>query len=450
MQQRLLSAVWLSAPVLMAAACSTPAVGQEPAGTGETVQPGQSSPWPYRPDAYQQIPGPPQRPVPSSRPESWPGTPAAPRQWDSRYPSPQGPPPQQFPPSGYPHPAQDPRIATIPQRPHFPGQPPAGAPMEPLEGAKILARVGSEVILASEVLAQIDALIQPYKDQYPADVLQRQRDLLIQQRLGQLIETKLIYLDARQTLPEEAFPDIEQNLGRQFTEVELPKMIQQAKVQTRGELEQKLRELGTSLQRRKRAFAERALAQSWVRDKVKSDREITYDEMYEYYREHEDEFDNPARVRWRELMVRFSKYPSRAEAGAAIAVLGNRVCAGEPFEQVARTGSHGSTAPEGGARDWTNKGSLVCEVLDRALFDPILPVGRLSQILESKDGFHIVWVTERQQAHLTPFTEAQVEIEPKIKRRWLREQFQAYLSGLREKIPVWTVYDGVAQTSTGG
>ena len=67
--------------------------------------------------------------------------------------------------------------------------------------------------------------------------------------------------------------------------------------------------------------------------------------------------------------------------------MGNQVFAGAPFAEVAKAGSDGVTAAAGGQRDWTNKGSLACQELDRALFG--LPVGQLSPIIEGPTGFHI-------------------------------------------------------------
>jgi parvulin-like peptidyl-prolyl isomerase len=85
------------------------------------------------------------------------------------------------------------------------------------------------------------------------------------------------------------------------------------------------------------------------------------------------------------------------------------------------------------------KGSLVSEVLNRALFE--LPVGQLSPILECDSGFYIIVVTDREEARRTPFLEAQVEIEPKIKQQRAKEQMRAYVLRLRERIPVWTIFD---------
>jgi hypothetical protein len=291
-------------------------------------------------------------------------------------------------------------------------------------------------------LPAIDELLAPYKDRIPSRQLELQRKLLIEQQLKVPIETRLIYLDACRKIPKENLPHVEKTLGEQFEKSELPKMLKDTNVETRWELDQKLRGMGTSLERRKQAFVQRALAQSWAHEQLKLDEEMTYDEMLEYYRQHLEEFDRPVRARWDELMVRLSKYRSKEEAHAAIVQMGNQVLAGVPFADVAKGRSDGPTASEGGVRDWTHQGSLVCEELDRALFG--LPVGQLSPILESDDGLHIIRVTERELGGRTPFAEAQAEIRPKIRQQRAKRQWEAYVARLREQIPVWTIFDGQA------
>ena len=114
-------------------------------------------------------------------------------------------------------------------------------------------------------------------------------------------------------------------------------------------------------------------------------------------------------------MVRKSRHPSRDEAIDLLGRLGNQVLDGAKLAAVARAGSEGSTAREGGLHDWTNKGNLVSESLDNAIFS--LPVGQLSRIIETDLGYHVVRVVQRQDQSLTPFLEAQVDIRNKLVRQ---------------------------------
>jgi parvulin-like peptidyl-prolyl isomerase len=79
-------------------------------------------------------------------------------------------------------------------------------------------------------------------------------------------------------------------------------------------------------------------------------------------------------------------------------------------------------------------------VIDHALFS--LEVGRLSPILESDAGFHIVRVLERKQAGRKPFTEVQNDIREKLKDERFRDAVEEYIAELRRDARIWTAYTG--------
>jgi hypothetical protein len=332
--------------------------------------------------------------------------------------------------------------------------PPGGLPpgeMKACNGARIVAYVGSEVVLESdlvlrktdkkgtfEIIGSVDYVLDQYKGQYPPEQIDAQRDALIARLLPAVVQIKLIYLDAKHTIPSEHWSDVEKQLGKGFEDIQLERTMKQFAVSSPRELEPKLRAVGTSVEREKRAFIEFNLAGQWEGQQIKRNEEITYDQMVVYYRQHQDEFTRPARARCEELMVRFSKHPSEAAAWEAIARLGNQVLAGVPFAEVAQKGSDGVEAPKGGRRDWTSKGSL-CSELDQALFS--LPIGQLSPIIKGPTGFHILRVTEREDAAITPFLEAQVAIRDKIVKQRSAKQLHEYLAKLHARTPVKTIFD---------
>ena len=311
--------------------------------------------------------------------------------------------------------------------------------LRPVEGATIIARVGGSVVLEREVLAFVNSVLAENRDRIPPEQIEEVRLQLIRQRLKPLIETKMVVEDVRRQLPEENLKSLEETLSGEFEKKEVKRMLKRMKVQTRPELEARLAEMGSSLEREKQAFIERTIAQSWIRQQLQIDSDVTHDEMLERYHENIDRFRYPAKARWQELMVRFDEFDTKADAYRAIAEMGNRVMAGEPFEDVARRFSQGATAEEGGVWDWTSKGSLVSDVLDEALFT--LPVGRLSRILETDEGFHIIRVIERREAGVVPFVEAQVELRDEIRKERFKQATERYLKELRERIPVWTIFD---------
>lgn len=312
------------------------------------------------------------------------------------------------------------------------------------DNARIIAHVGEEVILEGDVAAVVNEILEANKERIPPDEWEATREIFIKKQLKNVIQSKLIFLDAKRKIPADNWSGVEKQLEKVFEEEELGKMMKRTKTASRIELDAKLQPLGTSVERERRAFCERMLAQQWVRQQIKRDEEITYDQMVTYYRRHQDEFTTPAKAKWDELMVRFSNYPNKAAAYDAIARLGNRVVGGVAFDAVAREASDGATANKGGAWDWTTRGSLVCKQIDRELFS--LPLGQLSPIIEGPTGFHIVRVTDRTDVKVAPFLDAQVDIREKIVKERSEKQLREYLAKLEAKTSVSTIFDHEADT----
>lgn len=312
------------------------------------------------------------------------------------------------------------------------------------EPAKIMARVGDEVILAGDLMGPINQALEPYLEKMPKEHIEMQRELLMRQQVKQSVDNKLMYVAALRNIPpdkrDEALPQIWQKLHAKFDEEELPKAIERAKVETAAELDAKLREYGWSLAKQRRQYAERQIGMSGAADAVNDVPEITHQDLLDYYQSHNDDYAFAAQARWEQLSVRFERVADRGQAYEQIVRMGNEVAlGGAPLWAVAKRDSHDSNASQGGQYDWTHQGSLVSQPLDDAIFN--LPVGQLSQIIEDDRGFHIVRVLERREAGRTPFTEAQGEIRKRLEGEKRQQAFQQYLENLRRDIPVWTVYD---------
>ena len=68
-------------------------------------------------------------------------------------------------------------------------------------------------------------------------------------------------------------------------------------------------------------------------------------------------------------------------------------------------------------------------------------MGELSAILDTQQALHIVRVLERSDAGRTPFVEAQVAIRMKLRRQQQDSTRKEYLNRLKNRTPIWTVFD---------
>ena len=121
------------------------------------------------------------------------------------------------------------------------------------------------------------------------------------------LETLEVCNDARNLIPAESLDHIQESMAKDFEELQLKKLMKQADVQSRDELDRKLRSYGSSLDREKEWFMRRDMAGQWMGQQLKADEEITHQELLEWYQAHLHNFDKPARARWEELMVRIDQ-----------------------------------------------------------------------------------------------------------------------------------------------
>ena len=317
---------------------------------------------------------------------------------------------------------------------------PADAEVVSVDAAMIVARVGPEVVLESDLLTPkaLDWLDGATKGLTPEQI-KALRLQICQQVIDQHVETLLVFVDACREIPEDKLPEIRQNVEKAFDEQMLPNLMKEAGAANSLDYERMLRAKGQSLDRMRKMFFERGLAQEWMRRNVKDDDEIPHADMIAWYENHLDDYDYPARARYEILTVKMGLKRSRRQAWDLLATMGNEVLAGRPFADVAKTRSEGPTAAAGGACGWTSHGSLASKGLDEAVFS--LPIGQLSTIIEDGESLHIVRVTERQDAGRKPFLEAQVAIRDALREERRKKALDEYLGKLRERTPVWTVFE---------
>ena len=306
---------------------------------------------------------------------------------------------------------------------------------QPFRSGKVLALVGGEPIFVGDLMFQINQIIEERMALAPEKVKEQQRQLAIPQLLPQFVESKLLYQGALQQLPDGV--DIEAiitQVSEQFEKNAMPKMMESAGVKTVVEFDARLRGQDYSLRQLKRKWAIQQFTRHSIGQAIGSIPETTHQEMLDRYEEELESYENPARAKWEQILVRFDRTASRAEAKRAIVNIGNLIVGGANFAATAKKLSHGFNAANGGQCEWTTQGALALEEIDKALFS--IKVGRLSEVIETKRGFHIIRVVEREDANRTSFRDAQIDIRKEIEGEKRKAAFDKYTAKLRKEIPV--------------
>jgi hypothetical protein len=337
---------------------------------------------------------------------------------------------------------------------------------ELFEPGEVLAIVGDQYVLACDVLPHVNQILEQYRGKVPDEQIEQQQRILVAQLTAAHLEVKMLYLAFLRDAPADKVKEIEKRLSADFDkkieemrreverktkddypdllrkEAQVGRLVLQMKeagIWSPGELDLLLRRYGGSLAQERRYFQEYTLGRAMVYRTMNSNPPVSYDEMLKYYRDHEQEYLVPTRVKFEIMSTRFSKFADKQEAMDAICRMGNEVLYGSNFGAVAKRESQGLNAEQGGYHDWTAQGDLASERIDTALFT--LEPGKLSQVIEDEKGYHIVRVIDRQQAGKVPFEDVQTAIREKVKQEKISKQYKEAAVKFKTGVKVWTVFD---------
>ena len=157
---------------------------------------------------------------------------------------------------------------------------------------------------------------------------------------------------------------------------------------------------------------------------------ISGEDLQAYYNEHQQEFKTPEAVKARHILKKFpdnatdeQKAEVKAEAEKLLETVKAAIAEGEDFAELAKEHSEDTgSAPQGGALrgrnpdlppgDYFARGDMV-QPFEKAAFDELAP-GEVSDLVESRFGYHIIKLEEKRLEEIKPFAQARSEINDKL------------------------------------
>jgi peptidyl-prolyl cis-trans isomerase C len=155
-----------------------------------------------------------------------------------------------------------------------------------------------------------------------------------------------------------------------------------------------------------------------------------------YYEATPAEFTNEEKVQASHILIKPAV--SEADADPNLAKVAARAKAtkllqeikdGADFAEVAKANSDCPSRERGGDLGLFGQGQMVKPFGDAAF---AMQPGEMSDIVETQFGYHIIKVTDRQEAGVTPFEEAKAQIIEKLVMQKKTEIAHDYLNTLRE------------------
>jgi peptidyl-prolyl cis-trans isomerase C len=168
---------------------------------------------------------------------------------------------------------------------------------------------------------------------------------------------------------------------------------------------------------------------------------ISPEDVRKYYDANKPEFERKESVHASHILARIvtsadpkATEESKAKAKLKIAEVEKKLKAGADFAKLATEESEDpGSGPKGGDLGFFSRGQMV-PAFEKTAFE--LEAGKVSPVVESDFGFHIIKVWEKKSAGVTSFEEASKAIEGKLKGQAANVKAKDYITELRTKLKV--------------
>ena len=283
---------------------------------------------------------------------------------------------------------------------------------------EIVAVVNDDIITFTDYKTQHDGMISGLRQQLQGEELAKEIENVKTKLLDKMITDLLLLQEAKAK---------SLNVNEQVR-MSIDNIKSQNNLQSDDDLRRALQQQGLTFEAWRKQLEEQLLIQGVVFTEV--DRSIVMDdsEIIQYYRAHPAEFTLPREFKLRAVYLAPGTRTAEELESRKKEILAR--IAAEPFEEVAKALSDPPLNENGGDLGKFKKGEL-----EKALEDAVdkLAVGQTTDWVETKNGFNLLKVEERQESRLQPFDEVKKDVEEKLFNEKKAKKLEVYMKTLREK-----------------
>jgi peptidyl-prolyl cis-trans isomerase SurA len=285
---------------------------------------------------------------------------------------------------------------------------------------EIVARVNNEIITLSEYDHSRQLLRRELSEKYRGEELDRQYAEQEGNVLRDLIDQALLVQKG-----QELGVSVEADLIKR-----LDKIREDLKLKTTEDLERYFAERGMSMEDYRLQLRNQILTQYVIQREVAGKILLDSDDVRQYYLQHREEFDQPERVRLREILVsteqrKPEELPAREQRVHEVL---EKIRQGQKFEDVARQYSDAPTAEDGGDLGYFEPTKLAPAIRDLIAN---LREGAVTDPIRTPQGYLLLQLVEHLPEGIPPFERAEPLIRDKLYWEKVQPAIREYLGGLR-------------------
>lgn len=294
-----------------------------------------------------------------------------------------------------------------------------GATAEAETVERIVAKVNGEIITQSQLDDEMRTTLEQLGPAPTPQEEEQRRTELRKQILNRMIDNMLVLQVAEERglrVPSRFFEDWKKNV------------MEQMKLTTDEEFVRQVELQGTTVEAVRKQFEQSLLLQEVRRMEVDNKVSVSEPEIADRYRQHIADYTEPAKVRIREIVVKFDA-GNEVDQGAKARRLLQEIRQGADFAEIARMHSESSSRDAGGDLGFFEKGELT-DALDQVAFS--LAPGEVSDVIRLDTAFYIVKVEEKTEEKVKTLEEVRSDVADAIFQEKMSVALERYVQQLRE------------------
>ena len=302
----------------------------------------------------------------------------------------------------------------------------------------VRAHVNGVPIFEDEIKEMCLPALMSLSPNMPESERAKKQVLIYNEALDQIIDREVVLQDAFARLSRggQQYLDKLKNAASKEFDRTLRAMKTRSGVKSDEEFKALLRSQGQTLEGLRRQFERNFMFREYVRSRIfpQVERYTSHQEIVNYYNDHAGEFQAVDTVKWQDIFIDASRYPTREEARAFAQKLAARAQAGEDFAQLLKF-DNGDSSYRNGEGFGQRRGEIKPTEAEPILFR--MKDGEIGPIIEMPAGFHVIRLVKRQYAGLIPLDQTtQEEIRKKLQNLVADRESKRFLAELKHNATI--------------
>ncbi|SJZ31141.1 peptidylprolyl isomerase [Selenihalanaerobacter shriftii] len=296
-----------------------------------------------------------------------------------------------------------------------------------IDESQAVAKVNDKLISKARFNKNVEQVKAQYQQQYGVDFSNAKVAAMLTRLKEQVLEQMIREEVLIQQAVKEGIEVTDKEIQAEFDKVK-------KKYKSADEFKKRLKEAGVTIDDIKLNIKNKLLLDKFS-NKMTEDIEVTQKDLKDYFNKNKDKFVQPAQIKASHILVKTKekaeKVKSELEAGAN-------------FAKLAKKYSTGPSGKNGGSLGYFGKGQMV-PAFEKAAFN--LEVGKISNPVKTKFGYHIIKVTDQKKSKKMKFAEIKGQIKSYLVKQKKQGKLKTYLDKAYKKSEIKKLVDFKAPKS---